>query len=146
MTEVNLSAQVVEFFGQLAPEPRKSLRLALRRLEQEKGDIKSLEGKLTGYQRLRSGSHRVIIARKVCNGSPEIDCIFAEHRSLVYEVFTAALALQKHPGEYRNQPLAKLLPAAQKKSTEPDPALSFGLPPEDIPVMTNQAIDRAIYG
>ena len=47
---------------------------------------------------------------------------------------------------YRNQPLAKLLPIAQKKSTEPDPAHSFGLISEDIPVMTNQAIDRAIYG
>ena len=99
MTEVNLSSQVVEFFGQLAPEPRKSLRLALRRLEQERGDIKSLEGKLAGFQRLRSGSHRVIFARKVRNGRPEIDCIFAEHRSLVYEIFTAALALQKHPRE-----------------------------------------------
>ena len=99
MTEINLSTQVVEFFGHLAPEPRKKLRLALRRLEKEKGDIKSLEGKLSGYQRLRSGSHRVIFARKVRNGRPEIDCIFAEHRSLVYEIFTAALALQKHPGE-----------------------------------------------
>jgi len=97
MTQVNLAAQVVDFFGQLAPEPRKKLRLALRRLEQEKGDIKPLEGKLTGYQRLRSGSHRVVFARKVRNGRPEIDCVFAEHRALVYEVFSAALALQKIP-------------------------------------------------
>lgn len=97
MIQVNLAAQVVDFFGQLAPEPRKKLRLALRRLEQEKGDIQSLEGKLTGYQRLRSGSHRVVFARKVRNGKPEIDCVFAEHRALVYEVFTAALALQKTP-------------------------------------------------
>lgn len=79
----------------LAPEPGRKLRLALRRLEAEKGDIKSLEGKLAGYQRLQSGSHRVIFARRVRKGRPEIDCIFAEHRSLVYEVFTAALALQK---------------------------------------------------
>ncbi len=99
MIRVNLAAQVVEFFGQLAPEPRKKLRLALRRLEQEKGDIKSLEGKLTGYQRVRSGSHRVIFSRKVRNGKPEIDCIFAEHRSLVYEVFAAAVALQKMTGK-----------------------------------------------
>ena len=98
MTRVNLASQVVEFFGQLAPEPRKKLRLALRRLEQEKGDIKSLEGKLMGYQRVRSGSHRVIFARKVRNGRPEIDCVFAERRSLVYEVFAAAVALQKMTG------------------------------------------------
>ena len=99
MTQVNLAAQVVEFFGQLAPEPRIKLRLALRRLEQEKGDIKSLEGKLAGYQRLRSGSYRVIFTRRVRKGRPEIDCVFAEHRALVYEVFTAALALQKPPRE-----------------------------------------------
>ena len=99
MTQDNLAAQVVDFFGQLAPEPRKKLRLALRRLEQENGDIKSLEGKLAGYQRLRSGSHRVIFARKVRNGRSQIDCVFAEHRALVYEVFTAALALQKIPRE-----------------------------------------------
>ena len=98
MTKVNLSAQVVEFFGQLAPEPRKKLRDALRGLEHESGDIKSLEGKLTGYQRLRSGSYRVVFTRKVNNGKPEIDCIFAEHRSLVYEVFTASVALGKIRG------------------------------------------------
>jgi len=48
--------------------------------------------------------------------------------------------------KYRNRPLAKLLPVAQKEPTEPDPALSFGIPSEDIPLMTNQDIDRAIYG
>jgi len=104
VTQVNLGAQVVEFFGQLAPEPRKKLRIALRRLAKESGDIKSLEGKLTGYQRLRCGSHRVIFARKVRMGKPEIDCIFAEHRSLVYEVFTAALAIQKFKKEVKSRP------------------------------------------
>jgi len=95
MIKVNLAAQIVEFFGRLAPEPRKKLRAALRGLEREQGDIKSLEGKLTGYQRMRSGSHRVIFTRKVRCGKPEIDCIFAEHRSLVYEIFTASVAVEK---------------------------------------------------
>lgn len=95
MTKVNLSAQAVDFFGRLAPEPRKKLRLALRSLEREQGDIKSLEGKLTGYQRLRSGPYRVIFTRRIHDGRPEIDCIFAEHRSLVYEIFSAAAALGK---------------------------------------------------
>ena len=72
------------------------LRMALRRLESEKGDIRGLEGKLAGYQRMRSGPHRVIFVRRFRRGKPEIDCIFAGHRALVYDVFTAALALQKH--------------------------------------------------
>jgi len=47
---------------------------------------------------------------------------------------------------YRNRPLAKLLPVAQKEPAGPDPALSFGIHSEDIDVMTNQEIDRTIYG
>jgi mRNA-degrading endonuclease RelE of RelBE toxin-antitoxin system len=90
MTRVNLSAQVVDFCGTLAPQPRRKLRLALRNLSREEGDIKSLEGTLTGYHRLRSGSYRVIFSRRVRSGKPQIDCIFAEHRSLVYEIFSAA--------------------------------------------------------
>jgi mRNA-degrading endonuclease RelE of RelBE toxin-antitoxin system len=96
VTTVNLAAQVVEFFGHLAPEPRKKLRFALRGLQREEGDIKSLEGKLTGYQRIRSGPYRVIFTREVRNGKPEIDCVFAEHRALVYELFSTAAALAKY--------------------------------------------------
>lgn len=95
MTAVNLAVQVVDFLGHLAPEPREKLRAALRNLEREQGDIKSLEGKLTGYLRLRSGSHRVIFTRQVRKGQPEIDCVFAEHRSLVYEVFSAREAFDR---------------------------------------------------
>ena len=92
MTQVNLSAQILEFCGSLAPEPRKKLRAALRNLEKEAGDLKSLEGPLAGYHRMRSGSYRVIFVRRLRKGKPEIDCLFAEHRSLVYEFFTAAVA------------------------------------------------------
>jgi len=99
MTRVNLAAQVIDFIGQLPPEPRKKLRFALRRLEHEEGDIKSLEGKLVGYQRLRSGSYRVIFTRRIRHGHPEIDCIFAEHRGLIYDVFTTALAIQEAKGD-----------------------------------------------
>lgn len=90
MTQVNLATQVVDFCGSLAPQPRRKLRLALRKLAREQGDIKSLEGSLVGYHRLRSGSYRVIFTRRLGSGKPQIDCIFAEHRSLVYEIFSAA--------------------------------------------------------
>jgi len=92
VTRVNLSTQVLGFCGSLAPEPRKKLRLALRNLQKEAGDIKSLEGPLAGFHRVRSGSHRVVFVRRLRKGKPEIDCLFAEHRSLVYEILTAALA------------------------------------------------------
>ena len=47
---------------------------------------------------------------------------------------------------YRNRPLARLLPVAEKAPAGPDPALSFGAPPEDLEPMSNAEIDRAIYG
>src|SRR5690606_261551 len=92
MTRVNLPAQVLEFCGSLAPEPRKKLRQALRNLEKETGDINSLEGPLAGYHRMRSGSYRVISARRLRRGRPGVDCLLAGHRALVCEVFPAALA------------------------------------------------------
>ena len=92
MTQVNLSTQVLEFCGSLAPEPRRKLRTALRGLQKDQGDIKSLEGPLTGYHRIRSGSYRVIFARRVRAGRAEIDCLYGEHRALIYEIFTEAVA------------------------------------------------------
>jgi mRNA-degrading endonuclease RelE of RelBE toxin-antitoxin system len=85
---VELSAQVLDFVRRLPPEPRRRLRMALRGLGKEKGDIKRLEAPLDGYCRLRVDGYRVII-----HYAPAriIQCIFAERRSVVYEVFAEAL-------------------------------------------------------
>lgn len=92
MRQVHLAEQVLDLCGSLAPGPRRELRLALRALARERGDIKSLEGKLAGYQRVRCGPYRVIFKRTIRDGQPQIECVFAEHRALVYEVFTASVA------------------------------------------------------
>ncbi len=81
------SAQVAEFVRSLAPEPRRQLRLAIRSLAQGRGDIKALEGELAGYWRLRVGSYRVILWQ----GPNVIECVFAERRSIIYEVFAEEL-------------------------------------------------------
>lgn len=85
---VRLGPQVVDFIRQLAPDPRRKVRQALRDLEKGKGDIKALEGPLQDYARLRIGPYRVILSY---GKSRTIDCVFAERRSLVYEVFADAL-------------------------------------------------------
>ena len=85
---VRLSAQVIDFVRSQAPEPRHRLRAALRNLAREVGDLKSLEGPLQEYYRLRVGSYRVIL-RYVT--SKTIDCVFAERRSVVYDVFAETL-------------------------------------------------------
>ncbi|MDP9291030.1 MAG: hypothetical protein M3O82_01550 [Verrucomicrobiota bacterium] len=100
--KVELSQQVVRFVGRQAPEPRRSLRAALRGLEREHGDIKALEGPLQNYFRLRVRGYRVIFAYQTVTGRQRvIRCIFAERRSAVYEVFAEMLRRQLLGGEDR---------------------------------------------
>src|SRR5947208_93412 len=89
MKRVEVAEQVAEFVRTQAPEPRKALRMALRNLMREQGDIKALEGPLTNYWRLRVGGYRVVFA--YARGGKTIRCIFTERRSLVYEVFEKLL-------------------------------------------------------
>ncbi len=85
---IRLSAQVVEFVRSQAPEPRRRLRSALRALAREEGDLNPLEGPLQEYQRLRVGSYRVILRYA---SSKVIECVFAERRNVVYEIFAETL-------------------------------------------------------
>lgn len=86
--KVGLAPQVVDFVRGLAPAPRRQLRLALRDLAKGNGDVKPLEGPLQDYCRLRVGPYRVIVSYRK---SGRIECVFAERRSIVYEVFADAM-------------------------------------------------------
>lgn len=88
MPRVRLAPQVVDFVRSQAPEPRRLLRQALRDLAADKGDLRALEGPLQDYYRLRVGPYRIIL-RQVT--SKTIDCVFAERRGLVYEIFAEAM-------------------------------------------------------
>jgi mRNA interferase RelE/StbE len=99
-TRVDLSDQVRDFVRSLAPDPRKALRLALHGLETERGDIKPLEGDLSGYHRLRVGGYRVVFRTAVEQGHRLVHCICAEKRSIVYELFAEELKqLLAEPGK-----------------------------------------------
>lgn len=93
---VRLAAQVVEFVRSQAPEPRRRLRRALRDLATEKVDVKPLEGPLQDYCRLRVGSYRIILRYA---SAKTIECIFAERRSLVYEVFAERMLARLARGD-----------------------------------------------
>ena len=86
--KVLLAAQVVEFVRRLPPEPRSRLRRALRGLVNERGDIKTLEAPLEGYCRLRVGGYRIVFSY---GKRRTIECIFAERRSVVYELLLERL-------------------------------------------------------
>ena len=86
--KINLSEQVAGFVRRLAPTPRRELRLALKSLAKGRGDVKALEGPLSGYWRLRVSSYRVILFYRSPN---VVECVYAERRSIVYEIFAEAL-------------------------------------------------------
>ena len=80
---VVLAGQVVEFLRRLPPEPKRRLRQALRDLTRERGDLKALEPPLDSYCRLRVGGYRIVFSY---GKRGTIECIFAERRSVVYEL------------------------------------------------------------
>jgi mRNA-degrading endonuclease RelE of RelBE toxin-antitoxin system len=81
---VQLREQVRRFVETLAPESRRKLRLALRGLEQERGDCLPLRERLAGYHRLRVGGYRIVF--RYLPGRV-VECVFAEERSLIYHLF-----------------------------------------------------------
>ena len=93
-TRIRVEAQVEAFVKSLAPNPRHRLRLAIKELAGGRGDIKSLEGNLAGYCRLGVAGYRVIYNERTERGVRVIDCIFAERRALVYEIFASLLTEQ----------------------------------------------------
>ena len=93
-TKVRVETQVEKFVKALAPHPRRRLRLAIRALADDCGDLKSLDGSLAGFSRLRISGYRVIYAERIERGSRVIECLFAERRALVYELFAKLLVEQ----------------------------------------------------
>ena len=90
-TRVEWSSQVERFVLAQAPGPRRRLRLAIRGLAEGRGDTKALVDELMGYSRLRVGQYRVIYFERVRQGQRVVECIFAERRNVIYELFTQML-------------------------------------------------------
>jgi mRNA-degrading endonuclease RelE of RelBE toxin-antitoxin system len=86
--QVKVREQVWNFYGQLGPAARRSVKRALTDLSQEKGDIRALRERLEGYYRLRVGAYRIIF--RYLPGQI-IECVYMNARSLVYEIFESEL-------------------------------------------------------
>jgi mRNA-degrading endonuclease RelE of RelBE toxin-antitoxin system len=95
---VEAREQVRRFIATLSPESRRRLRLSLRGLESERGDRLALKEKLTGYHRLRVGGYRIVF--RYLPGKV-IECVFAEERSLVYDLFERDLLKHLRTGAKR---------------------------------------------
>lgn len=84
--KVEISEQVEAYIRGLPPEPRRKLRMAVRKLATLSGDIKQLEGHLSKFKRLRVGPHRIVFCMKPGKQGPVIQCVYAQHRSVIYTV------------------------------------------------------------
>jgi mRNA interferase RelE/StbE len=93
---VTVKKQVMDFAASLAPEPRRALKKGILGLAQEQGDIKALTDELAGWSRLRVGRHRVVF--RFLPGR-SIECVFAEERRLVYELFAEQIVRILGAGE-----------------------------------------------
>ena len=85
-TRVRVTPQVAQFVKSLAPEPRRALRLAIKALAQDKGELKRLEENLRLHPSARRRASRHFPGRLSQRGRV-IDCVFAEKRAVVYELF-----------------------------------------------------------
>jgi mRNA-degrading endonuclease RelE of RelBE toxin-antitoxin system len=89
--KIEIEEQVRDFLRTCPPEPRQWLRSALRKLADEQGDIKPLEGDLAGYYRLRVRTYRIIFRYEIRRGERIIYCAFVERRSVIYEAFQSTM-------------------------------------------------------
>jgi len=96
---VKVGPQVEAFVKSLAPDPRRALSRAIKGLAQARGDVKQLESHLKGYSRLRVGSHRVIFATRAEADERIVDCLFAERRPVIYELFAEQVRRQMEAHE-----------------------------------------------
>jgi mRNA-degrading endonuclease RelE of RelBE toxin-antitoxin system len=90
--------QAEAFIKALAPEPRQAVRLAIKKLAEGKTaalDLRTLEGPLQGYFRLRIRTFRVIYCVHSGSKGPELIFVAAGPRSTVYEAFEKILAEQR---------------------------------------------------
>lgn len=93
-TRIEVLPQVADFVASLPPEPRRTIRLALRDLEQWRGEIAPLRGRLEGYCRLKVARWRVVFRCEAAADGQVIQCVFAAPRPIVYEVFRPIAATE----------------------------------------------------
>jgi len=91
MIAVRVREEVFDYLRKLPPEPRHALRVAIKALAEERGDIRALTDDLEGFCRLRVGCYRVIFEYEMVGGKRMVTCVFAGARRWVYEAFQSRL-------------------------------------------------------
>ncbi len=81
---VRIEKQVLDFITTLGMDHRRSLKKALKALQNETGDIKALGDELDGFSRLRVGPCRILFRYRP---GKVIECVSMNRRPLLCEIF-----------------------------------------------------------
>ena len=92
--EVIIEEQPLGFIRRQPPDARKSLRAAIHDLERGTIFPEPLTDELDGFYKVRVGNSRLILKHESGAAAPLFKVVFAERRSLVYEMFRQILNLE----------------------------------------------------
>ena len=92
--EVIIEEQPLAFIRRQSPDARKRLRAAIHAIE--RGDFfpDPLEDELEGFYKLRMENCRLILKHESGDKAPIFKVVFAERRSVVYEMFRQIIGLE----------------------------------------------------
>ena len=92
--EVLVEAQPLAFIRRQSPDARKQLRAAIHAIERGAAFPEPLEDELEGFYKLRVENCRLILKHESGGKAPLFKVVFAERRSVVYEMFRQIIGLE----------------------------------------------------
>jgi hypothetical protein len=92
--KVTIEQQPLEFIQRQPPEHRKRLRDVLRAVERGTVFPGPLEDELEGFYKLKVERFRLILQSVATPEGPGFRVVFAERRTVVYEMFSQLLGLE----------------------------------------------------
>jgi mRNA-degrading endonuclease RelE of RelBE toxin-antitoxin system len=92
--EVLVEAQPLAFIRRQSPDARKRLCAAIHAIERGDSFPDPLEDELEGFYKLRVENCRLILQHESGVAAPLFKVVFAERRSVVYEMFRQIVGLE----------------------------------------------------
>jgi hypothetical protein len=92
--EVIIEAQPLAFMRRQSPDTRKTIRAAMHAIERGESFPEPLEDELEGFYKMRVENVRLILMHETGETAPRFKVVFAERRTVVYEIFRQIAGLE----------------------------------------------------
>ena len=92
--EVIIEEQPLAFIRRQSPDARKRIRMAIHDIERGAAFPEPLEDELEGFYKVRVENCRLILKHESGGAAPLFKVVFAERRSVVYELFRQIIGLE----------------------------------------------------